>query len=153
MWKWKFKRKWKKKNFNEKLEFSILCLSPEEFLRKNKDNIIRSKPIKGTIKRGKTNEEDIKLITELKNNKKEISENLMIVDLTTNDFHRLCQIDTVKVSKLFHIESYTFLHQMVSEIIGKNNNSKDFSDSIINIFPGGSMTGSPKLISMSILQE
>nr|AAV68195.1 para-aminobenzoic acid synthetase [Plasmodium berghei] len=143
----------KKKNFNEKLEFSILCLSPEEFLRKNKDNIIRSKPIKGTIKRGKTNEEDIKLITELKNNKKEISENLMIVDLTTNDFHRLCQIDTVKVSKLFHIESYTFLHQMVSEIIGKNNNSKDFSDSIINIFPGGSMTGSPKLISMSILQE
>ncbi|SCM21327.1 para-aminobenzoic acid synthetase, putative [Plasmodium chabaudi chabaudi] len=143
-----------RKNFlNEKLKFNVLCLSPEEFLRKNKDNIIRSKPIKGTIKRGQTEEEDIKLITELKNNKKEISENLMIVDLTTNDFHRLCQMDSVKVTKLFHIESYTFLHQMVSEIIGKNNNSNDLSDAIINIFPGGSMTGSPKLISMSILQE
>ncbi|CAD2103073.1 para-aminobenzoic acid synthetase, putative [Plasmodium vinckei] len=142
------------KNFlNEKLKFNVLCLSPEEFLRKSKDNIVRSKPIKGTIKRGKTKEEDIKLITELKNNKKEISENLMIVDLTTNDFHRLCQMDSVKVTKLFHIESYTFLHQMVSEIIGKNNNSNDLSDAIINIFPGGSMTGSPKLISMSILQE
>ncbi|KEG01840.1 para-aminobenzoic acid synthetase, putative [Plasmodium vinckei vinckei] len=142
-----------KKFLNEKLKFNVLCLSPEEFLRKSKDNIIRSKPIKGTIKRGKTKEEDIKLITELKNNKKEISENLMIVDLTTNDFHRLCCTDSVKVTKLFHIESYTFLHQMVSEIIGKNHNSNDFSDAIINIFPGGSMTGSPKLISMSILQE
>ncbi|SCN59735.1 para-aminobenzoic acid synthetase, putative [Plasmodium chabaudi chabaudi] len=148
------KYKYDRKNFlNEKLKFNVLCLSPEEFLRKNKDNIIRSKPIKGTIKRGQTEEEDIKLITELKNNKKEISENLMIVDLTTNDFHRLCQMDSVKVTKLFHIESYTFLHQMVSEIIGKNNNSNDLSDAIINIFPGGSMTGSPKLISMSILQE
>ncbi|CDU17625.1 para-aminobenzoic acid synthetase, putative [Plasmodium yoelii] len=143
----------KNKYFSEKLEFNILCLSPEEFLRKNKNNIIRSKPIKGTIKRGKTYEEDLKLIKELKNNKKEISENLMIVDLTTNDFHRLCKMDTVKVTKLFDIESYTFLHQMVSEIIGESNNSKDFSDAIINIFPGGSMTGSPKLISMAILQE
>ncbi|SBS83932.1 para-aminobenzoic acid synthetase, putative [Plasmodium malariae] len=142
-----------KKIVNDKLKFTILCFSPEEFLRKNKDSIMFSKPIKGTIERGKTEEDDNILKDKLFNDKKERSENLMIVDLTTNDFNRICERDTVKVVKLFHIETYTFLHQMVSKITGKIKHDKTFADAIINIFPGGSMTGSPKFISMSILQN
>ncbi|CDO64283.1 para-aminobenzoic acid synthetase [Plasmodium reichenowi] len=135
------------------IQFHILSFSPEEFLRKNKDNYMYSKPIKGTCKRGKTKEQDDILKENLFNNKKERAENLMILDLTTNDFNRICDINTVQVSKLFHIESYKFVHQMVSEITGKIKKGNNFSDAMLNIFPGGSMTGSPKYISMSILQE
>ncbi|SOV14331.1 para-aminobenzoic acid synthetase [Plasmodium sp. gorilla clade G2] len=147
------KEKDKKKIKIGEIQFHILSFSPEEFLRKNKDNYMYSKPIKGTSKRGKTKEEDDILKNNLFNNKKERAENLMILDLTINDFNRICDINTVQVSKLFHIESYKFVHQMVSEITGKIKKGNNFSDAILNIFPGGSMTGSPKFISMSILQE
>ncbi|GAW80287.1 para-aminobenzoic acid synthetase [Plasmodium gonderi] len=140
-------------SIDEDLKFTIMCFSPEEFLRKNKDEILFSKPIKGTIKRGKTKEEDIQFKEHLLNNKKERAENLMIVDLTTNDFNRMCQMDTVQVKKLFHIETYTYLHQMVSQICGKIKPHKTFAHAILNIFPGGSMTGAPKPISISILQD
>ncbi|SOV22594.1 para-aminobenzoic acid synthetase [Plasmodium sp. DRC-Itaito] len=147
------KEKDKKKIKIDEIQFHILSFSPEEFLRKNKDNYMYSKPIKGTSKRGKTKEEDDILKNNLFNNKKERAENLMILDLTTNDFNRICDINTVQVSKLFHIESYKFVHQMVSEITGQIKKGNNFSEAILNIFPGGSMTGSPKYISMSILQE
>ncbi|EUD68048.1 hypothetical protein C922_01660 [Plasmodium inui San Antonio 1] len=138
---------------DEELQFTVMCISPEEFLRKDKDDILFSKPIKGTIRRGKSNEEDSKMKEKLLNSKKDRAENLMIVDLTTNDLHRICQIDTVRVSHLFQIESYAYLHQMVSQIYGRLLPGKTFADAIVNVFPGGSMTGAPKPISISLLQS
>eukprot|EP00366_Plasmodium_knowlesi_P000998 XP_002258495.1 para-aminobenzoic acid synthetase, putative [Plasmodium knowlesi strain H] len=135
------------------LQFTIMSFSPEEFLRKDKENILFSKPIKGTTRRGKTNEEDEKMKGKLLNSKKDKAENLMIVDLTTNDFHRICKTDTVRVNQLFHIESYAYVHQMVSEICGRLPPGKTFADAIVNVFPGGSMTGAPKPISISLLQS
>ncbi|KJP88577.1 hypothetical protein AK88_01657 [Plasmodium fragile] len=138
---------------DSKLQFTIMCFSPEEFLRKDKDGVLFSKPIKGTIGRGKSEEEDAKLKSQLFNSKKDRAENLMIVDLTTNDFHRICLNGTVCVSHLFKIETYAYLHQMVSQIRGRLPPEKTFSDAIVNVFPGGSMTGAPKPISISLLQS
>ena len=132
--------------------FEILCGSPERFI-KSKDGIVTTRPIKGTRARGRNKELDKKNAHELLNSVKDQSENLMIVDLLRNDLSMNCEIGSVKVDELFSIESYPNVHHLVSTISGHlkkdSNNIKLFSDS----FPGGSITGAPKIRATEIIDE
>jgi para-aminobenzoate synthetase len=137
-------------NFENNIK--ICSSSPERFLNFSK-NIIEAKPIKGTIKRGKNIKEDTELKEELRNSEKDKAENLMVVDMLRNDLGKLCENGSVVVEKLFNIETFASVHQMVSTIKGKVNSKVNQIDIIKSIFPGGSMTGAPKIRSINILEE
>jgi para-aminobenzoate synthetase component 1 len=132
--------------------FEILSGSPERFI-KSQDGIVTTRPIKGTRARGLNKELDKKNAHELLNSVKDQSENLMIVDLLRNDLSMNCEVGSVKVDELFSIESYPNVHHLVSTISGilakESNNIKLFSDS----FPGGSITGAPKIRATEIIDE
>lgn len=130
----------------------IISSSPERFISVNND-IVQTKPIKGTLKRLKDKALDEKQIEILKNDEKNISENLMIVDLLRNDLSKCCKLNSVKVDKLFDIESYASVHHMVSTITGKLNIGISSLDILKACFPGGSITGAPKKRSMEIIKE
>ncbi|WP_456403063.1 anthranilate synthase component I family protein [Persephonella sp.] len=131
-------------------EFSVLSASMELFLEKNGDTLT-TKPIKGTRKRGKNQDEDRILYEELKNSKKEMAENLMITDLMRNDLSRISEIGSVKVESLFSIEKYRFVYQMVSTIKSKIKRGTTLSEIIKNTFPPGSVTGAPKKRAVEII--
>lgn len=133
-------------------DFQILSNSPERFLSV-KDNVVQTKPIKGTRPRSKNNHEDNALLQELINSKKDQAENVMIVDLLRNDISKNCALGSVKVPKLFDIESYPNVHHMVSTITGKLRENRSALDLLRGSFPGGSITGAPKLRSMEIIEE
>ncbi|MGH7901275.1 MAG: aminodeoxychorismate synthase component I [Thermodesulfobacteriota bacterium] len=124
-------------------EFQILSGSMELFLRKIGSRIT-TRPIKGTRPRGSVAELDHMLRNELITSEKERSENLMIVDLMRNDLSRICKDGTVTVKVLFSIESYSTIHQMVSEIEAQLSTGVKARDIIENTFPPGSVTGAPK---------
>jgi len=132
--------------------FEILSGSPERFI-KSQDGIVTTRPIKGTRARGSNKELDKKNANELLNSIKDKSENLMIVDLLRNDLSINCEVGSIKVDELFSIESYPNVHHLVSTISGilkkESNNIKLFSDS----FPGGSITGAPKIRATEIIDE
>lgn len=130
----------------------ILSNSPERFI-KCVDNIIETRPIKGTRPRGNTLEEDLKLREELANSEKDKAELLMIVDLERNDLGRVSKIGTVKVPELFKLEEYSNVHHLVSTVIGEKREDMDVIDVIKSTFPGGSITGAPKIRSMEIIDE
>ncbi|MFN4245840.1 MAG: aminodeoxychorismate synthase component I [Brevinematia bacterium] len=130
----------------------ILSLSPELFF-KISDNTIVTKPMKGTIRRGRFLEEDKKLSEMLFKSEKDRAENLMIIDLLRNDLGIVSEFGSVKVEKMFEIEKYQTVFQMTSTIVGRIDRSKKFSDIIKSIFPGGSITGAPKKKTMEILKE
>jgi para-aminobenzoate synthetase component I len=130
----------------------LLCASPERFL-KNDNGLLISQPIKGTRKRGWSKEEDLRLKAELMNSQKEISENMMIVDLVRNDLARSCKPGTVKAEELFSIHSFKHVHQMISTISGKKKADLHFIDAIRNAFPMGSMTGAPKISAMKLIEK
>lgn len=130
----------------------ILSNSPERFIKFFK-NTIETRPIKGTRPRGKTVEEDLLLQEELKNSEKDKSELLMIVDLERNDLGKVSKIGTVKVPELFVIEPYANVHHLVATVIGELEEGKDCIDIIEGTFPGGSITGAPKIRSMEIIDE
>ena len=130
----------------------ILSNSPERFI-KCIDRKIETRPIKGTRPRGKNKEEDLKLQEELKNSEKDRAELLMIVDLERNDIGRISKIGTVKVPELFVIEPYANVNHLVATVVGDLDDNKDCIDVIKATFPGGSITGAPKIRSMEIIDE
>ena len=132
-------------NFYMKNKFdTVLSFSPELFFTlKNKH--ITTKHMKGTVKRGDTPEQDKQLIEFLKNDEKNRAENVMIVDLLRNDLGRIAKTGSVKVSKLFEIETHKTLHQMTSQIEADLRDDIKLFDVFKSIFPCGSITGAPKI--------
>jgi anthranilate/para-aminobenzoate synthase component I len=132
---------------------SIVSTSPEQFLRVTSDGWVSSKPIKGTRRRDLDAQVDSSIALELSQNIKERAENLMIVDLMRNDIGQVCEPTSVGVPKLFEVESYKTVHQLVSTVVGKLRDDLDALDAIKAAFPGGSMTGAPKLRAIEIIRE
>jgi para-aminobenzoate synthetase component 1 len=132
-------------------EVKVVSSSPERFLRIGRDRWCASRPIKGTRPRGKTVRENKQLYKELFSSIKDRAENTMIVDLVRNDFGRVCEVGSVQVAELMIIELYATVFQMVSTIVGKLEEGRDCFDLIQACFPGGSMTGAPKIEAMTII--
>ncbi len=133
-------------------EFNILSNSPERFI-KCIDRKLETRPIKGTRPRGKNKEEDLRLQEELRNSEKDRAELLMIVDLQRNDIGRISKVGSVKVPELFVIEPYANVNHLVATVVGELEENKDAIDVIKATFPGGSITGAPKIRSMEIIDE
>ena len=131
---------------------ALLSFSPERFIRVSQ-GLVETRPIKGTRPRSSNPDQDTRNAEELLNSPKDRSENLMIVDLLRNDLGRTCQIGSVKVPELFSLESYPNVHHLVSSITGQLATDKDPLDLIGDSFPGGSITGAPKIRAMQIIDE
>lgn len=131
---------------------TIMSLSPERFLLSKNGNV-QSKPIKGTRTRDPNPVIDKQLADSLLNAQKDKAENLMIVDLLRNDLSKHCQAHSVKVPSLFALESYPAVHHMVSTVTGKLKPQSGIYDLIQGAFPGGSITGAPKIRAMQIIQS
>jgi len=130
----------------------ILSASPERFL-KVAGGQVESKPIKGTRPRAGHARLDAELIEALQGSDKDRAENLMIVDLLRNDLSKNCALGTVRVPKLFEVESYATVHHLVSTVTGELREGSDAVDLLRGCFPGGSITGAPKLRAMQIIEE
>lgn len=133
-------------------DFQIASASPERFMLV-KDGIVETRPIKGTRPRGTTPEEDLALKQELADSSKDKSELLMVVDLERNDLNHVCIPGSVKVTRHFDVETYATVFHLVTTIIGKLRPELDVLDLIRAAFPGGSITGTPKIRSMEIIDE
>ncbi|MDI1322996.1 MAG: anthranilate synthase component I family protein [Algoriphagus sp.] len=130
----------------------IISASPERFIKKTGSQII-AQPIKGTIRRGITAEEDLENRNKLGNSEKEKAENLMITDLMRNDLSKVSKTGTVKVDELFGIYQLPKVFQMISTISSEVNPEVAFEDIIQATFPMGSMTGAPKIRTMELIDE
>ena len=133
-------------------ESFLLSASPERYLKKDGDRVL-SQPIKGTEKRSKDTKEDEKLKKALKNNPKEIAENIMIVDLVRNDLSQSAIKGTVKVEELCKVHTFEQVHQLISTIACRVKKDLHPVDIIKSTFPMGSMTGAPKISSMKIIEN
>lgn len=129
---------------------AVLSLSPERFLRVE-DGEVLTQPIKGTRRRGQTAEEDRQLADSLRNSAKDRAENLMIVDLLRNDLGSRCETGSVRVQTLFELQSYTAVHHLVSSITGRLRGDDHALALLRACFPGGSITGAPKIRAMEII--
>jgi len=130
----------------------VLSTSPERFLQV-RDGRVETKPIKGTAPRGGDPIEDLMLAEMLKNSRKDQAENVMIVDLLRNDLGKVCVPGSVEVPELFKLESYARVHHLVSKVCGRLAQDQDALSLLRACFPGGSITGAPKLRSMEIIEE
>jgi para-aminobenzoate synthetase component I len=133
-------------------DFAIASASPERFIRVT-DGHVESRPIKGTRRRGQTQAEEQVRIAELAASPKDRAENVMIVDLLRNDLGRVCEYGTVRVPKVCQVETYKYVHHLVSEVRGRLAEGKGPLDLLRACFPGGSVTGAPKVRAMEIIAE
>jgi para-aminobenzoate synthetase component 1 len=133
-------------------DVKVVSASPERFLKKEARHI-ETRPIKGTRPRGAGPSEDKKLKRELISSAKDRAENLMIIDLERNDLGRICEYGSVRVKEFMACEEYATVFHLVSAITGKLRPAIDAIDCLINCFPGGSITGAPKIRSMEIIEE
>lgn len=133
-------------------EFQLVSGSPE-LLVKKKGEVVSTRPIAGTRSRGKTDAEDMLLAKELIENEKERAEHVMLVDLERNDLGRVCQYGTVEVNEFMAIEKYSHVMHIVSNVQGVLAQDKDVDDIIEATFPGGTITGAPKVRTMEIIEE
>ncbi|MEO0024651.1 MAG: aminodeoxychorismate synthase component [Actinomycetota bacterium] len=136
-------------------DFALVSASVEQFLTANREGLLQTKPIKGTRARSPeaTPEADELVAAELASDVKERAENLMIVDLMRNDLTKVCEPDSVKVTKLFEVESYATVHQLVSTIEGRIREGFTHLDAVLAMFPGGSMTGAPKIRAVELIEQ
>jgi para-aminobenzoate synthetase component 1 len=132
--------------------FQVACASPERFLRLAGRRAVTS-PIKGTRPRGGTAEEDRRLARELEESAKDRAENVMIADLARNDLGRVCEPGSVRVESLCALESFATVHHLVSTVGGTLRDDRDRIDLVRALFPGGSMTGAPKVRAMQVIDE
>jgi len=133
-------------------ELSVLSLSPELFVE-NSGGELTARPMKGTIRRGRTNREDVALKAELSSDIKSRAENLMIVDLLRNDLGRVAETGSVRVDDLFEVETYRSLHTMTSTVRARMRPDTGMVDVLNALFPCGSVTGAPKIRAMQIIHE
>jgi para-aminobenzoate synthetase component 1 len=133
-------------------DVTIVSASPERFLRVQGD-YVETRPIKGTVRRGRTPEEDRQRAQELLGSIKDHAENMMIVDLERNDLGRICRYGTVRVTELAILETFPTVHHLTSTVVGRLREGKNSIDLLKVAFPGGSITGAPKIRSMGIIDE
>ena len=134
-------------------EARVLSCSPERFLRMEDEGWIETRPIKGTRGRGISPEQDNRLSAELSASVKDRAEHIMIVDLLRNDLGRVCEFGTVRVPEVMTIERYATVLQMVSTVVGRLRSGLDVVDLLRATFPGGSMTGAPKIAAMQLISR
>jgi para-aminobenzoate synthetase component 1 len=134
-------------------EVTVLSASPERFLRLDRDGQVETRPIKGTRPRGLGPMHDAALGRALAESEKDRAENVMIVDLLRNDLSRVCRPGTVRVPELFALEQHPTVHHLVSTVVGTLDPGADAVDLVRAAFPGGSITGAPKVRAMEIIAE
>jgi para-aminobenzoate synthetase component 1 len=132
---------------------TVASASPERFVKLDDARHVETRPIKGTRPRGIGPEHDAALGQALTESAKDRAENLMIVDLLRNDLSRVCRPGTVRVPELFTLERYATVHHLVSTVVGELAPDADAFDLLANTFPGGSITGAPKIRAMEIIAE
>ena len=130
----------------------VLSASPERFLKVEAGRV-ETKPIKGTRPRAGHSRLDAELIEELRRSEKDRAENVMIVDLLRNDLSKNCMLGSVKVPRLFDVESFATVHHLVSTVTGELAPGRDAIDLLRGCFPGGSITGAPKVRAMEIIES
>lgn len=134
------------------LDFQIVGASPELLVKLDKGRVI-THPIAGTIRRGKTSEEDDKLATELLSSLKDRAEHIMLVDLARNDISRVCDPSTTTVDRLLTVERFSHVMHLVSQVSGILRKGKTRFDAFRSIFPAGTVSGAPKVKAMQLISE